>query len=655
MKRVNRNKRVDSKAGAPPPAPSSGEAPFFMELWDRIKERVWLRRTLGLSWHLLGIIISYYLAFQIRFDFAWLEFGRMAFFRTLPFAVMVFFTAVIAFRLYEGLWRFFTFRDCLVTAVAFASGTVVLSLFLFGWQGGTFVGYPRSVLLINFFLLLGWEIGGRGFVRYYREWRMERSPVSVAASARKIIAVGRPEECDQLIRSLTRTGSQMGRLVALVTEQKKHQGSQIQRVPIYAGIGGIGKVVAEKKASTVLILPPFTKPNRIKEVMDAVAAEKVSCEFRVIPSYDDITAGKVDVNQIRRVEIEDLLERAPYRLDVERMRSFVRNKRVLVTGAGGSIGSEICRQVIQLEPRALVLFDVSEFQLFRIDRELGREGTGTRILACAGDILHEESVRRAMRLGGGIDLVYHAAAFKHVDLMERNPGPCFHNNVLGTEVMARVAESEGVRDFVLISSDKAVRPTSLMGASKRLAERLVMERPSNGTRFKAVRFGNVLGSSGSVVPIFREQIAAGGPVTVTSREVTRFFMTIPEAVELVLAAGAVGEDRRICVLEMGHPVKIDTLARRMIELSGFIPEDDIQIRYIGLKTGEKEHEELLTEDEGVERTEHDRIWVVKKEDAALAERVDLSRVRQLIVEGDDEGLRRYAHSLIPGSLLLSAR
>lgn len=643
----------DAVAERPLPGRSKSLAKGYAMLWKRIKERVWLRRTLGLSWHLIGIVFCYYLAFQIRFDFDWEGIGQDAFQRTLPFAVIVFFTAVFVFRLYEGLWRFFTFQDCMVTAAAFGTGTVVLSAFLFAWQGLSFGGYPRSILLINFLLLLGWEIGGRGGVRYYREWRMERNAEKQGSACRRIIAVGRPEECDQLIRSLARTRAQMGRLVALVTEQKRHQGSHLHRVPIYAGIGEIGKIAAEKNASTVLILPPFTKPNRIKEVMDAVAERRISCEFRVIPSYDDITAGKVDVNQIRRVEIEDLLEREAYRVDVERMRSFVQNQRVLVTGAGGSIGSEICRQVSKLAPKALVLFDVSEYHLFRIDRELRAANSRTRIEACAGDIRHEDQVRRAMRKVGGIDVVYHAAAFKHVDLMERNPGPCFQNNVLGTEAVARLAESENVQDFVLISSDKAVRPTSLMGASKRLAERLVMERPANGTRFKAVRFGNVLGSSGSVVPIFREQIAAGGPVTVTSPDVTRFFMTIPEAVELVLAAGAVGDDRRICVLEMGHPVKIDTLARRMIELSGFVPGEDIQIDYIGLKPGEKEHEELLTEDEGVERTEHDRIWVVKKEDAMQAVPVDIENLQQLIASGDDEELRHYVHSLIPGSLLLT--
>jgi len=622
-------------------------------LWERIKERVWLRRSLGLSWHLFGIVFCYYLAFQIRFDFDWEGIGREAFFETLPWVVIVFFTAVFAFRLYEGLWRFFTFRDCIVTAAAFAVATLTLSLFLYAWKGLSFVGYPRSVLLINFLLLVGWEIGGRGFVRFFKEWRMEVNAAKLGTTGRRIIAVGRPEEFDQLIRSLTRLGAHTGRVVALVTEQRKHEGSQIHRIPIFAGLDRLGSLVVRKRASAVLILPPFTKPNRIKEVMDAVAKEKVKCEFRVIPSYDEIATGKVDVNQIRRVEIEDLLERPPYRLDEERLRSFVEGKRVLVTGAGGSIGSEICRQLMGLGPKVLVLLEQSEFQLFQVERELATMGSKVRVVAFTGDVLREKQVKAAMTTEGGVDLVYHAAAYKHVDLMERNPEACIRNNVLGTEVVARVAEELGVADFVLVSSDKAVRPTSVMGASKRLAERLLMERPPNGTRFKAVRFGNVLGSSGSVVPIFKEQIARGGPVTVTSREVTRFFMTIPEAVELVLAAGAVGEDRRICVLEMGEPVKIDALARRMIELSGLAPDTEIQIEYTGLRSGEKEYEELLTEDEGVERTDHDRIWVVKTSDHASYERVDLEKLIRLVEAEDRPALRAYAHSLIPGSKLES--
>ena len=393
----------------------------------------------------------------------------------------------------------------------------------------------------------------------------------------------------------------------------------------------------------------------MRRIVGSVSDLQLKCEFRVVPSVDDITAGKVDVSQIRKVEIEDLLNRKSHDIDFERLREFISGKRILITGAGGSIGSEICRQVLKLAPKSMTLFEVSEFLLFEIERELQAEIGETKIIAVTGDVKKTYDVRKAIDRAGGIDIIFHAAAYKHVDLMERNPFSCFENNVVGTATLAQVAEEAGVEQFVLISSDKAVRPTSLMGASKRLAERVLIERSPCATKYQAVRFGNVLGSSGSVVPIFKKQIAKGGPVTVSSKEVTRFFMTIPEAVELVLAASAIGEDRRVLVLEMGKPVKIDTLARKMIELSGFVPDVDIPIIYTGLKSGEKEYEELLTDDENVTRTEVDRIWVVARKSEAEKGSLDIGHLLELIDEQKEQAIREYAHSLIPGSRLMDGR
>jgi FlaA1/EpsC-like NDP-sugar epimerase len=425
-------------------------------------------------------------------------------------------------------------------------------------------------------------------------------------------------------------------------------------VPIYAGLNRTGELVKKLRASTLLFLPPFTGPGKIREVVDDLSEKQIACDYRVIPSLDEIASGRVDVSGIRRVAIEDLLYRVPYEIASDMLVHAIGGKRVLVSGAGGSIGSEICRQLLRYRPAVIVLFEVSEFHLFEIERELrsAAKEAGVELIACAGDVRRSEQLRAAIRQGGGIDLFYHAAAYKHVDLMERNALSCFQNNVVGTQAAIGVAEEEGVKDFVLISTDKAVRPTSLMGASKRLAERLVIERPARGTKCKAVRFGNVLGSNGSVIPIFRQQIERGGPVTVTSKEVTRYFMTIPEAVELVLAAGAIPEDRRIFVLEMGEAVKIDEMARRMIELSGLVPDVDIPVVYTGLKPGEKEYEELLTDDEDVVRTDLDRIWVVKKNGGEELEPVDVGLILDLIDEGDEKALRAYADSLIRGSLLL---
>lgn len=629
--------------------------PFlFMAVLQTIRQNLALRRSLGLLWHLAGIALAYHGAFLLRFDFAISFKNQVILDQTFPWAMACFVAPIFVFGLYRGLWRYFTFRDCVLTAAGFAVGTALLAGVVLIQNDGSFGGYPRSVLAINYLLIIGWEIGGRGLVRVVRELRLSRSGNALAARS---LLVGDFEQCNGLLRALHQQSVSLGKVVGILVEENVSRATRLQGVRVHSGVEEVGRLVGDYGIDTVVILPPFHKPGRLRRIVDLVAERHLSPTFRVMPSMEDLVTGRLNVSQIRKVEIEDLLERSPHRIEFERLREFISGRRVLVTGAGGSIGSEICRQILALQPATLILFEVCEFLLFEIERELKAESDrlGVKLFACAGDVRREDSLRDALRRAGGVDVVYHAAAYKHVDLMERNPAACFRNNVLGTEIVARVAEEEGASDCVLVSTDKAVRPTSLMGASKRIAERVLMERPTGPTRFKAVRFGNVLGSSGSVVPIFREQIARGGPVTVTSRDVVRYFMTIPEAVELVLAAGSVAEDRRVFVLEMGDPVKIDTLARRMIELSGFVPDEDVAIVYTGLKPGEKEYEELLTDDENVVRTDMDRIWVVKQGDGDGVDRVDLGELLEILDEGNSEAFREYAHRLIPGSLLLSGK
>jgi len=625
---------------------------------NSLRESLIFRRSVGFIWHALGIVVCYYLAFQIRLDFDSKSGYFQEFYPSLPLVVFYFLGCIFIFRLYEGLWRFFTFRDCLITAIAFLMGTLGVGVTIYFWKGASYEGYPRSVLLVNYLLILGWEIGGRGVVRLFKEWRIDRAKevTKTKQSRVRTLIIGEPEEADSLIRSIVRQSDTLGDVVAIVTERRRNQGGKMHGISIIGGQEDIGDLVIAKQITRVIFLPPSISPQKIREVMGKIGERKISCDYRVVPSVDDIAAGKVETNAIRKVAIEDLLHREPYVIDEERMRDTIEGVSVMVTGAGGSIGSEICRQIVNLSPSSLVLFEISEFNLFEIERELciQAQKKGVRLLAVAGDVRRESQVRSAIRAAGGVSIIYHAAAYKHVDLMERNSTACLRNNVLGTQVAATIAEEEGVESFVLISSDKAVRPTSLMGASKRLAERVIIERAESSTRFKAVRFGNVLGSSGSVVPIFREQIAKGGPVTVTSEAVTRYFMTIPEAVELVLAASAVGDDRRILVLEMGEPVRIDSLARRMIELSGFVPDQDIMIEYIGLKSGEKEYEELLTEDEGVVRTVHDRIWVVERDGVSDAPPVIIDQLVEIIEGEDPWAIRKYVHSLVPGSRIVTA-
>ena len=616
---------------------------------------VMFRRSIALGFHFFGALLCYWLAFQLRFDFDTPEKSMHAFPQTCWWVVGSYMVAILAFGLYQGLWRFFTLRDCLTTLLALSCGSFLALGVVYLTNDYSFKGFPRSVFVVSFLLLLLWEIGWRGLVRLLREHRL--GMVFSEQAVRRVLLIGHPDNADVLIRAMLQRPGELGKAVGVVSEKTSHQGLRMRGIPIFGGLERIPDCVISTGAKTLIFLAPCTGPRRIRGVMQSLTDDKLTCDFRVMPSIHDLAAGNLDTNHIRKVAIEDLLQRPSYMLDTKRVESRLKNKRILITGAGGSIGSEICRQLIQFRPKVMVLFDVSEFHLFQIENELRPLAieAGVKLIGCTGDVRNEDQLRRAIRSGDGIDLFYHAAAYKHVDLMERNVVACFQNNVLGTYVSANVAESEGISDFVLISTDKAVRPTSMMGASKRLAERLLIERPPSVTSFRAVRFGNVLGSNGSVVPIFREQIARGGPVTVTSRKVTRFFMTIPESVELVLAAGAVDEDRRIFVLEMGEAIKIDSMARRMIELSGFVPDVDIPIEYTGLKSGEKEYEELLTDDEDVVRTVHDRIWVVKKGREVDAALLDIGELLELIDLGNSEEIREFAHSMVPGSLLKTAR
>lgn len=619
---------------------------------DFLREYPLFRRVGAIAFHLLGIAVAFTAAVILRFDFEWEPEAKEVVLRFSHWMTLGFIVPILAFGLYRGLWRFFTLRDCFVTGAAIGCGSVLAGILVYFTNGASFEDFPRSSLIITALILLAWEVGSRGMIRLFREHRMGRMKEGGPGG---VLLFGNPDDADALLRNMVRYPQRIGRVVGLISHTNRHKGQQLRGIRIYGVDDDIAGLVEKKGVRTVLFLPPLNTPGTIRDVMEQIGKRGLTCDYRFIPSMEDLASGRLDVEQVRRVSIEDLLHRPSHTIDLEKVRSSISGKRVLVTGAGGSIGSEICRQVIQLKPSSLTLFDASEFLLFEIDRELSETAreAGVELRPVTGDVRRSDHLRQAIDAAGGIDVIYHAAAYKHVHLMERNPIACFQNNVMGTQTVASVAESCGVGDFVLVSTDKAVRPTSLMGASKRLAERVVVERPECGTRFKAVRFGNVLGSSGSVIPIFREQIKKGGPLTVTSREVTRYFMTIPEAVELVIAAGAVSEDRSICVLEMGDPVKIDSLARRMIALSGFVPDVDIKIEYTRLRPGEKEYEELITDDEGVVRTDHDRIWVVEKNHEVDAPPLNLGALIELLDEGDEKAIRRFAHEHIPGSLLMT--
>jgi len=396
------------------------------------------------------------------------------------------------------------------------------------------------------------------------------------------------------------------RPVALFDDLADKWGLKIHGVPV-VGRPELLSETSELRLDEIIIAMPSAPQRRIREII--TIARDLDLTAEIVPSLGELMSGRVKASRLRLVDIEDLLGRDAVALDTEGIQQMIQGKRVMVTGAGGSIGSELCRQIIRMAPSRLILVEQSEVQLFQIEQQLAEDGAGATVRGEIADIVDAPRMQGLFELHTP-QIIFHAAAHKHVPIMERQPGEAVKNNSLGTARLVALASEHKAENFILISTDKAINPTSVMGTSKRVSELFVQaaqQRPGNKTRFSAVRFGNVLGSSGSVVPIFRKQIDQGGPITVTHPDVTRYFMTIPEAVGLVLQCSLQSNGGEIFVLDMGEPVKIANLARQMIELSGFVPEEDIEIKFTGLRPGEKLFEELQHSGEDHQSTDHPRI------------------------------------------------
>lgn len=614
-------------------------------------EMALLRQVLKALWHVVGIPATYWAAFILRFDGLIPPEMQQVFWRSLPVLMLICLLSFLAFRLFADVWRYFSVDDLVRLTVSVTAAVGVFAAVIYVHPASrTFV--PRSVMVLEFILLNLWLGGGRIGARYLRRFRTGEAESSEFGQER-LLLVGTMEEADLLIRESQRKG--LGRVVGIVGDDTRSHNVLLHGIRVYhRPVSEIAELACCLKPDSVLILPPYNRPRHINQIMEQTAAAGVVCKFRTIPSLGELASGRLTASSIRNVDIEDLLDRGQIELDRADVRRFLKGKTVMITGAGGSIGSELSRQIAGYEPETLVLFEQSEFGLYRMEQELLRSYPNLNLIAVAGDVRQTESVRQAFALAGQVDVVYHAAAYKHVPLMEKNVPACFQTNVLGTACVARESVRAGVDRFVMISSDKAVRPTSIMGATKRLAERVINEMDAGQTTFVSVRFGNVLGSSGSVVPLFKKQIAVGGPVTVTSEEMRRFFMTIPEAVDLVLQAGTVGRNREIMVLEMGEEIRIIDLARRLIELSGLTPGKDIQIEITGLRPGEKEYEEVMTEDENVTKTAYEKIWVMtKKENIDPLKPVDQVEMERMVSRGDSDGLRAFAAHCIPENCFAS--
>jgi FlaA1/EpsC-like NDP-sugar epimerase len=564
-----------------------------------------MRSFLVFASSLVTVVLSFLLAFYFRFDFSFHAEESAYITTVLLLVILLKLTTFYFFRLHEGMWRYVSIADILRIFLSNFLSSTTLILFFYFFRAKIAPGFSLNVFVIDFLICFFAMSGKRMLARVIRE-SAER--ISGGSEIRSII-LGDTAATNSLIQALNSSPSNRD-IIGILSDEIKI-GHSLRGVTVLGKTHSAAKVAKKHNASEILILPPFSTPSSFKAILEDLEQRKKKCDLRIIPSYSDIADGKINVSNIKEVEIEDLLGRKPVKLDRTDVAKFAKNKIIMVTGAGGSIGSELCHQLASYSPAKLVLFEMSEFNLYTITGNLTKHHPDTDIISVIGDVRKSEDLEKAIK-ENRVDTIFHAAAYKHVPLMELNPEMAIRTNALGTANLADIAEKSGIQRVVIISTDKAVNPTSIMGASKRVAERIVLERPKKNTEFVVVRFGNVLGSSGSVIPRFREQLKDGGPLTVTSKNVIRYFMSIPEAVDLLLQAAAIGSDRDIMVLEMGEQIRIYDMARKLIELSGLMPDEDIEIKIVGLRPGEKEYEELLTDEEMVDKTAHDRIYVAKK-------------------------------------------
>ena len=599
-----------------------------------------LRRTITVAGHVILWAGSYFFAFALRFDFSIGHdyAGRMV--RWFPILLVFRFTAFHYAGLFRGLWKYTSTRDLRQIIIATTASTVAFEAAL----GILFRVLPRSVIIIEWGLCI-MLVGGTRFA--YRALTAERLPLlRKDVKRQRLLIVGAGDAGEMLLREVRRHSTDRFDVVGFLDDSKEKLHADIHGVRVLGRIDSLPVAVVSHDVDEVIIAIPSASGAVMRHIVDLCKTANV--RFKTIPGVDQLIDGRVSLNQIRDVAIEDLLGRDPVDLDMEAISAAMKGHVVMVTGAGGSIGSELCRQVVRFAPAALVLVERTENNLFQIHRELlGKQVDGAVLVPCVADVADGARMEELFALHKPT-VVIHAAAHKHVPMMEWNPGEAVKNNVGGTRTLADLAHRHEVERFVMVSTDKAVNPTSVMGATKRVAEIYVQSLSQRSkTRFVTVRFGNVLGSAGSVIPIFKEQIAAGGPVTVTHPEMKRYFMTIPEASQLVLQAGTMGHGGEIFILDMGEPVKIADLARDLITLSGFTPGVDIEIQFTGTRPGEKLFEELSVDDEAAERTRHPKIFVGRFRPYEW-DRVEKGLARLLgLAGGTAEAVRGGLRELVP--------
>ncbi len=579
---------------------------------EKKQNQLWLHRAaiLGL-FDIIGIGMSYFFALLLRFDFLYskipVEYLK-GYLRSMPWMILITVTVFYIFKLYHSIWRLISLAEFKKILEAYL---VLIPIYLvMGFL--THLSMPLSYYFMGYLLSFCFTVGIRFSYRLLRSWVNRGKEMEHAKEGKeeRVMIVGAGAAGQVLIKELHNSPKVRSRVCCAIDDNPYKKGKRLEGVPIVGNRYDIPEMAEKYGIDRIIFAIPAASGKNRKEILNI--CKGTDCHLQTVPAVYQLVNGEVKVSRLRDVEISDLLGREQIKVNNEEIFAAIQGKVILVTGGGGSIGSELCRQIAHAEPKQLIIFDIYENNAYEIQQELKRKYPELDLIVLIGSVRNRNRITSVMEKYRP-HTVFHAAAHKHVPLMEDSPNEAIKNNVMGTYKTATAAAAAGVKKFVLISTDKAVNPTNIMGASKRLCEMVVqmMNRQCPGTDFVAVRFGNVLGSNGSVIPLFKKQIAEGGPVTVTDKNIIRYFMTIPEAVSLVLQASYYAKGGEIFVLDMGEPVRIDDMARNLIRLSGYTPDVDIMVEYTGLRPGEKLYEELLMDEEGLQNTENELIHIGK--------------------------------------------
>ena len=609
---------------------------------------------------ILLVVFSIYAAYLLRFNFGIPDFMLKMFIRILPVLILIKISCFYFFNLYRGMWRYTSVNDLLnIIKACTVSSLLVVAYILFSSR---FIGVSRTVFIIDWgitILLIG---GFRLSVRFYFEYFTGDSLTEILkrffgrlsktneTDKKRLLIIGAGDCGEKIYREIHNNPDLKYNVVGFLDDNPVKQGKKIHGIPVVGNAEETGGIAKRLDAEEILIAIPSANAENMRRIVKI--CKNCDIKFKTVPATSELLNGKISVNSIREVSYQDLLSRDVVHLDEEKIGYYLQGETVLITGAGGSIGSELCRQVCRFNPARVILYEIAESPLYEIDLELKKRFKGIDIIPCLADIRNKKQIETVFEQYKP-EIVFHAAAYKHVPMLERHPWKAVENNIAGTLNLIEVTKKFSPKKFIFVSTDKAVRPTNVMGASKRVSEMLLQSQSENTlskTRFIAVRFGNVLGSVGSVVPLFKKQIKEGGPVTVTDPDVTRFFMTIAEACQLILQAGSMGQGKEIFILDMGSSVRIADMAHDLITLSGLEADVDIKIEYVGLRPGEKLHEELITKGENIVSTTHEKIMVLKPDGSWNGKQRLLKGIEDLYALADrydDQGIRKKLCEIVP--------